>query len=43
MLRTDWRTDKVHSYNPLPTQWRGIKKNQYDYYNTISELKKKKN
>ena len=22
--RTDWWTDKVHSYNPLPTLWRGI-------------------
>ena len=24
--RTDWRKDKVHSYNPLPNPWRGIKK-----------------
>jgi len=28
MLRTDRQTDKVHSYNPLPTLWRGITNNK---------------
>jgi len=28
MLRTEGLTDRVHSYNSLPTPWRGINKNR---------------
>ena len=28
MLRTNGQIDEVHSYNPLPTPWRGINKNK---------------
>ena len=29
MLQTDGQTDKVQSYNSLPTPWRGINKEFY--------------
>jgi len=32
MLRTERLTDKVHSYNPLPTPWRRINNNNNNNY-----------
>ena len=38
MLRTDRQTDEVHSYNPLPTLWRGIKKRGYGHLDIYDKL-----